>query len=294
MRSSPRGPAPRRPEIDLRTCTALLVEWAVCIAAIGLALMNFSLPVIFISMCVIATRQHALFILYHDAVHGLLARNRRLNDLIINVFVGIPLLLPVHLYRRFHLSHHAYFGTGHDTERILLYRWQPWDYLPLSRARLLRQLLGDLLLVNMLRTGVALWREQRNPQSLLRLPPTRITPETIVLIALSGAMLLLWAASDPASLGRVALLWFGTFFTLTQLIQKVRSFAEHGPLDSGEATYSWRPGLLGRLTLWPYNINYHREHHAHPAVPWHALASHFPDAGGARSSAELRDLLLAS
>ena len=41
---------------------------------------------------------------------------------------------------------------------------------------------------------------------------------------------------------------------------------------------SWAPGLVGRLTIWPYNINYHREHHARPKVPWDRLPAAFPAA----------------
>jgi fatty acid desaturase len=282
-----------KPVVDRRSCAALIAEWAVCIVAGALALREFSLPVVTAAICVIATRQHALFILYHDAVHGLIARNRRLNDLIINIFVGIPLLIPVHFYRRFHLSHHAWFGTPCDTERILLYRWQPWDYRPLTAARLALQLLGDLLVVNVLLTSTALWRERRNPGSPLRLHQTHATPETLLLGVIFCALMALWVWCDSDSFWRVMLLWFGTFFTLTQLLQKVRSFAEHGPLGSDELTYSWRPGLLGRLILWPYNINCHREHHQCPGIPWHALPGRSAGSLGVRSGRELPGLLLA-
>jgi fatty acid desaturase len=65
--------------------------------------------------------------------------------------------------------------------------------------------------------------------------------------------------------------WVGVLLTGTQLIQKVRSFAEHADADAPERSYSWRPSLAARLVLWPYNIQYHREHHARPHVPWHRL-----------------------
>ena len=75
-------------------------------------------------MLAIATRQHALFILYHDAVHGLFASSIRLNDAIINAFVGVPQALPVHLYRALHLTHHRDLGSPGDPERVLLYAGQ--------------------------------------------------------------------------------------------------------------------------------------------------------------------------
>lgn len=267
-----------RPTVAWPTVRALLIEVSICTAAVAIAMAWFRWYTVAPAMLVVATRQHALFILYHDAVHGLIARRRRLNDLIINLAAGVPMLLPVHSYRRFHMSHHATLGTERDTERVLLYRFQPWDYRPLSAGRLALQLLGDLLLVNQALTGLALWLEQRKGEaSRLRLPPKAAYPETFALQALFFSGLALWAYLDLSAFGRFALLWFVPLLTLTMAIQKVRSFAEHAALDAPELTYSWRPGRLGRLVLWPYNIGYHREHHLAPNVPWYELPAAFPD-----------------
>ncbi len=83
----------------------------------------------------IATRQHAILVLYHDGVHCLVARSRRVNDFIVNSVVGVPLLLPIHLYRALHLSHHRHLGAACDPERVLLYRGQPWTFRPLAARR---------------------------------------------------------------------------------------------------------------------------------------------------------------
>lgn len=228
-------------------------------------------------MVAIATRQHALFILYHDAVHGLFARSIRLNDLIINAFVGVPQSLPVHLYRALHLTHHRDLGSEGDPERVLLYAGQDWSYHPLPLGRLTRQLLGDLLLVNNLLTLGLYLRERLAPTGRLVLPRTRPHAELFVMNAVFWglAAFALWHA--PAFTLRLAVVWFVPLLTLTQAIQKVRSFAEHAALDAPELSYSWRPGLLGRLILWPYNIQYHREHHIHPNVPWFELPARFPE-----------------
>ena len=44
------------------------------------------------------------------------------------------------------------------------------------------------------------------------------------------------------SAGRFALLWFVPLLTLTQAIQKVRSFAEHGPLQPASPADPSFPG----------------------------------------------------
>jgi len=287
-----------QPAIAWPTARALLREVLLCGAALVAGASWWSWWSGALAFCFIATRQHALFILYHDAVHGLVARQRRMNDLIINLAAGVPMLIPVHIYRRFHISHHATLGTPSDTERLLLYRWQPWNYQPLGPFALARQLLGDLLLLNQVRMAWALLSELRDPASLLRLPPMgsllKTSPETIALqlVMAAGISLAFWQVPEVSA--RVAILWFGPLLTLTQLIQKVRSFAEHGPMDGdkpSDLTYSWRPGWLARQVLWPYHIGYHREHHEAPNIPWFALPTHFADRPG-RPAAALLPLLL--
>lgn len=272
--ASPRG---SRPALHLPTLGAIAAELAVCATTLTLALTHWSAPAAALAFIVIATRQHALFILYHDAVHNNVARSRRLNDLLTNALIGLPQLVPVQLYRRLHLAHHARLGTDADPERLLLYRDQPWDYRPLPLRRLLAQLAGDLLLLNNLRTLRHFGRELADPRSKLQLPEAKIPAETWALAALYLAAFALWLALDPDLALRFALLWFVPLLTLTQAIQKVRSFAEHAPMDAPELSYSWRVGWIGRLILWPYHINYHREHHVHPRIPWYDLPRAFPE-----------------
>lgn len=260
--------------VAIPTLRALCVEAAVAWGTLALVVAVWHPALTVAGMLLIATRQHALFILYHDAVHGLVARPRRLNDLLINVFVGIPQLLPIHVYRGLHLVHHQHLGTERDPERLLLYAGQPWAYEPLPLPTLARQLLGDLLLWNNVATGLRYLRERLSPTGRLRLPPAVVYPEFFVLLAvLWGAIAAVgWVWPELAL--RAAIVWVVPLLTLTQAIQKVRSFAEHG---ANGISYSWAPGWFGRLVLWPYHIGYHREHHARPDVAWFDLPGAFPE-----------------
>lgn len=260
------------------TALALARDWAVIAAAMAAALAWWSPPVIAAAALVIATRQHAILVLYHDAVHGLIARSRRVNDFAINAAVGVPLLLPVHMYRSLHQSHHAHLGGDLDPERVLLYRGQPWDFRPLPARRLFLQLAGDLLAWNGL-VMVARYALESARGVALKLPKGRIYPELAaqfaVFLAGVAAAWTVWPTATP----RLLLLWFIPYVTLTQLLQKLRSFAEHTTADVDPSlACSWSPGILGRLTIWPYNINYHREHHVRADVPWDRLPGAFPDA----------------
>lgn len=273
--ASPELPAPR---FHAPTIVAIGAEVALCVTVIAVTLAHWHPALVIAAMIVLATRQHALFILYHDAVHYNVARDRRVNDLVTNALIGLPQLVPVQLYRRLHLAHHARLGSDADPERLLLYRDQPWDYRPLPLRRLLAQLAGDALLLNNLRTLRHFGRELADPRSKLQLPKARYPFELWLFAAAYLALFVLAAVAAPTATLRFSLLWFVPLLTLTQSLQKVRSFVEHAPMDAPELSYSWRPGWLGRALIWPYHINYHREHHVHPRVPWYRLPATFPTA----------------
>lgn len=275
-------------KVAWRSLVALVAEGAVAWGAAALAVAWWHPVVTPLLMVLIATRQHALFILYHDAVHGLIARPQRLNDALINAFVGVPQSLPIHVYRALHLTHHRTLGSDRDPERVLLYAGQVWDYRPLPARRLVWQLLGDLLLWNNLRTLALYLRERVSPTGRLTLPAGKVYPEFYAMAAVFWIAVGAFAWWEPALAARAAVVWVVPLLTLTQAIQKVRSFAEHAALDAPELSYSWEPGWFGRLVLWPYNIQYHREHHVHPGIPWFELPERFPDRVARPGSALVR------
>ena len=264
------SPAARPAAVDRRTLAALTFEWACIVATMSVCWRWSTLPICILGGVVIATRQHALLMLYHDAVHGLLARSRTLNDALINLTVGVPVLLPVELFRPLHIRHHRRLGGADDPERTILFARQHWRYRALPPFKLIRQVTADLLLLNGVRTLLA-WRTETRCWHVAR-------STWVIGAAWVGALIaLLIFSSDLGVL--VVTLWLVPLLTLTNLLQKVRSFCEHGRGGETETeeghdwTFSWRAGVLGRLTLWPYNINRHREHHARPDVPWHRLPS---------------------
>lgn len=253
--------------IDKKSLRALICEWLIIAILMIPAIRADTFWLYIVVGLIIATRQHALFILFHDAVHGHLARNRLTNDALINFFVGVPLLLPVEFYRPLHMLHHRTVGTAQDPERQLLYAGQNWNFTPLTGAALVQQLIGDLFLVNGIRTLRA-WAGVEKPSAIQR------TTIVSAIVWITGIFSLL--AYSPNTGLRILLLWFAPLLTVTQLLQKLRSYAEHsgGPgMTPGWAwwTYSWQVGLAGALTVWPYNTNYHREHHDAPHLHWHEL-----------------------
>jgi fatty acid desaturase len=260
-----------RLDVNLRTMGALLLEWVCLLFAIRVAVAFNTWYGYGAAVLVIASRQHALFILYHDATHYNLTRRRALNDFLINVAIGVPGLVPVEFYRPLHLDHHRNVGTPDDPERRFLYVGQPWQFRPLQAFALMRQLLGDLFVLNMLRNMAAYRRSGAKP---IRLSHSFYAAALVWL----GIVAVLVPRCSASTLAIVGALWLGPLLTLSVMIQKIRSMAEHsgGPhVTPGWAdwTYSWRVGWIARAVLWPYHINLHQQHHRSPAIPWHALPS---------------------
>jgi len=271
---------PRFRSLHPPSAYALLRDWSIILVTITIGLHWWSMPMALAAVCVIASRQHAILVLYHDGVHGLVAGNSRVNDFIVNLSVGVPVLLPLHMYRALHQSHHLHLGEAIDPERVVLYRGQPWNYRPLSAGPLALQIAGDVLAWNGIAMIFRYFFEIRRGGALV-LPRTRWYPELIGQYAVFLGAWLIAFHSWPQATAHAALLWFLPYLTLTQLLQKIRSFAEHASKEAVEngrsgLSCSWAPGLLGRITIWPYNINYHREHHLRADIPWNLLPAAFP------------------
>lgn len=93
----------------LKSVCAFGVDWLVVLLAVGLFCLN---PLYFgiISIVLIGSRQRALSNLVHDASHWNLFSNKRVNDIVANVFAALPMFDTVEGYRKSHLDHHRYLG----------------------------------------------------------------------------------------------------------------------------------------------------------------------------------------
>ncbi len=99
-----------------RNALLLLLQWVVAIAAVVIAIQADSIPVYIVAGLVIGSRIQCLAVLMHDACHGMLFTNRRINDLVGDLFVAYPLGFSIHLYRANHLHHHRYTNTMRDRD----------------------------------------------------------------------------------------------------------------------------------------------------------------------------------
>lgn len=227
---------------------------------------------------VVAARQLGLLILMHDAAHGLLHPDRRIND-----GVGRWLCSPaLRDYRTVHLRHHRHTQQPEDPDLPLS---RPF---PIARGSLLRKALRDVTGVTFLklRLGVDLeawWRARRAPSA-------QGAPRERGSSLLGGGTLdrrFVWGSlgflAAFAAVGHAWLwvaLWLVPAALWFPLIYRLRNIAEHAlvPLGEPDPFRHARTTLAApwaRALLAPYWVNYHAEHHLFTQVPcWNLPRAH--------------------
>jgi fatty acid desaturase len=250
------------------------------VLAQGVGLWLLALPLVVV---LIASQQHALFVLAHESAHYRLFSSRRLNDAVgraIGSVAGISMCT----YRVIHRLHHNRLYAAEDPDIALMGGY------PRGRAYLLKKLATDL-------SGITAWKTYAyffgapaaNASTAKAQRPLDDTAPSLradaradrrgVLLAQALLPLAVLVAFGPRGLVAYALLWLLPALTVLQAILRLRAIAEHGApaaLDSPlKAARTNLPGPLARFFLFPHHVNFHTAHHLWPAVPhYHLPALH--------------------
>jgi fatty acid desaturase len=261
-----------------RATAAVVHDFAVLALAIFVALYFWPNPLVIVAaVIVIGSRQHALFVIAHDAAHYLLYENRLANELVGRACAMLQ-GLSMCTYRVIHRLHHNNLYGALDPDTAL------HGGYPRGRAYLIKKLLKDLL-------GSTAWKTYAyflggapalNTATNVALRPLDDTSEKLrsearqdrnAVIFFHLAMLLLFALSGY--LVQYLVLWILPLVTVVQAMLRLRAIAEHGatsdfssPLTAARTNTG--PAWLEWL-LFPHHVNYHIEHHLYASVPHYNL-----------------------
>jgi fatty acid desaturase len=261
-----------------RATVAVLHDFAVIAVALAAALAYWPNPlVIFLAVLIIGTRQHALFVIAHDAAHYLLYENRKLNDAVGRTAATVQ-GLSMCTYRVIHRLHHNNLYGELDPDTAL------HGGYPRGRAYLIKKLLKDL-------SGLTAWKTYAyflggapalNTSTNVALRPLDDTSAKLkdearrdrnTVVAFHIALLAAFAWSGH--LVQYLVLWILPLVTVVQAILRLRAIAEHGattdfssPLTAARTNVA--PAWLEWL-IFPHHVNYHIEHHLYASVPHYQL-----------------------
>jgi fatty acid desaturase len=261
-----------------RATLPIVADFAVIALAAAVALAFwFSLPITILCVLIIGVKQHALFVVAHDAAHYLLYDSRKLNDLVGRACATVQ-GLSMCTYRVIHRLHHNNLYGELDPDTAL------HGGYPRGRTYLIRKLLKDL-------SGLTAWKTYAyflggapalNTATNVAVRPLDDTSHKLkeearqdrnTVIAFHIALLALFAWSGY--LVQYLVLWILPLVTVVQAILRLRAIAEHGattdfssPLTAARTNVA--PAWLEWL-IFPHHVNYHIEHHLYASVPHYNL-----------------------
>jgi fatty acid desaturase len=261
-----------------RATFAVLADVAVIALAVAAALAFWpNAWVVAACVVLIGTRQHALFVIAHDAAHYLLYESRKLNDYVGRAAATVQ-GLSMCTYRVIHRLHHNNLYGELDPDTAL------HGGYPRGRAYLVKKLLKDL-------SGLTAWKTYAyflggapalNTTTNVALRPLDDTSGKLrdearsdrnAVIVFHIALLIGFAWSGY--LLQYLVLWILPLVTVVQAILRLRAIAEHGATtDFSSPLTAARTNLAPAWLEWlifPHQVNYHIEHHLYASVPHYNL-----------------------
>jgi fatty acid desaturase len=249
----------------LRLWAEIALAFAVAYAALQVSVVLFGvlwLPLI----CFIGSRANALNVQVHEGSHGLLADDRRVNDLLCNWLAAYPTLYDVDMYAAVHVHHHNYLSEDGDLER-------QYYEVPVTRLGLLAALLQDLF-------WITLVRRVRTIKDALaasgRMTVRRLLGHVIGRLVCMALMIgaLTAVAGLRTALILYVLCWLVPLFSVFPIFIRVRTIAEHyAPPEDGDRIFVARTTDSSRLEHYflGAQMEYHFEHHLFPSIPYPRL-----------------------
>ncbi len=239
--------------------------WAIIIGA-GAMFIVFPNPVTYVlAVMLIGARQLGLAILEHDAAHGALHPNPKLNDWMAEWLCGGPVGGSLKRYRPYHLTHHKFTEQPEDPDLPLS---RPF---PVTRASLMRKFFRDLSGQTFFKQRIQpalrhLTGKPSRPPRVVDRPGMRFWIVNGLAIAALSAFGYWWAW--PA-------LWLVPMATWLPLVTRVRSMAEHAMVGTTDDPFTHARTTLAnpieRLLIAPFWVHYHCEHHLFMYVPCYRL-----------------------
>ena len=244
----------------------------ICLSSILLAHFSESLW-IYLNIPIFATIMFRNFSLMHEAVHGLLSKNKSINNAM-GIWAGGFCLLPVEPWKRVHLDHHFWSGNVEkDPVMILMKTFPTWNHQLQSTLGFLWKAWFPILAISQYGVfWILSFRKFLTNPTCFKLARSLAFPFVFCIgICFTLGLGLIVKLLIPAVL-------------LYLLMVEVVNFPHHlglADLEQDHHSPMWEQHLTSRSCIYPLwlskfvvlNFNYHVEHHMFPDAPWYRLES---------------------
>lgn len=213
-----------------------------------------------VAAMLIGARQLGLAILMHDAAHGGLHPNLKVNNWVGEWLCAAPVGGRLESYRTYHLKHHRFTEQPEDPDLALS---APF---PITRKSLWRKIVRDLTGQTFLKQRTAQLFGNRKDGEVVNASTTHFLIVNAMLLAGLTAAGYWWAYFA---------LWIVPMATWLPLVTRLRNIAEHAcvvvkddPFTHARTTLA---NVFERLFIAPFWVHYHAEHHVFMHVPCYRL-----------------------
>ena len=196
--------------------TLVVMCWAVIIAAAAMFVVWPNPLTYILAVMIIGARQLGLAILMHDGAHGLLSKNRKLNDFLGQWASGVFIGASLQEYRDYHLKHHKYAQQNDDPDLVLS------SPFPVTKESMRRKIIRDL-------TGQTFVKLRLGPIFKRNLNAHFNYGDTQFLLANAALFLVALLAGYWWT---YFALWLVPLATWNMLVTRLRNIAEHANLTN--------------------------------------------------------------
>ncbi|MEM1192780.1 MAG: fatty acid desaturase family protein [Pseudomonadota bacterium] len=258
--------------------------WGLIALAMGLVAVWPNPLTIALAVMVVGARQLGLAILMHEAAHGGLHPNAKLNDRLGQWLCAAPVGAHLQSYRSYHLAHHRYVQQAEDPDLLLT---APFPVSPASlRRKIFRDLTGQTFIKQRLASFRALFlatgtvsggdNGQKDDQDAMAPQRNGVVDNRRGVrdhLIFNAGFALVLTLAGYGWLYLVA--WLLPMATWFPFATRLRNIGEHAglnksndPLALARTTHAawWE-----RLLIAPYWVHYHAEHHAFMHLPCYRL-----------------------
>lgn len=211
--------------------------------------------VVFLVVLFCTRQMRGLENIVHFGSHYNFSKNRKLNDLLTNLFAAWPMLQDVRSYRIFHSTHHGDYAGEKDPCRIRLEKIGANTHKIETNAQLLML--------------IAKWMPQYEREFYREIKSNG--NQLMVFMAWHGVVAALLAIFYSWQMAVFILFsWCMIMFISLPFLRSIAELSEHD-YELGESvaeTTFNNLGLLDHLFIHPAGDAWHSLHHLHPMVPW--------------------------